>query len=272
MTANLALHTLQHRRLAIFWFCFGLFLYALVLMALWPAYRNIDLAAFLESMPEAVRAAFLGRGFDNPVVERSGFYQYLGTQFATWLPFLAAYFGVWVGGGVIARAYGRHTIDLLLAQPLTRERFLLTRFGAIAFGVLVIVAGSMVGLLIGAAVWVTDNPLPAGNIVLVHVQLLLFGLAVSAIALVVAALVLEPGRTYGVSALIIIAMYVFSLVSQFVESLEWIGYLSLFRYWRPLEQFATGEFAWMEALVLIGVAVVGTVLAVGVFRRRDIVT
>ena len=272
MTANLLLHTLWHRRLAIFWFSVGMFIYALLTMALWPSSRDIDFEALLQGMPDAVRAAFLGRGFDNPEVERSGFYQYLGSQLATWLPFLAAYFGVWVGGSVIARAYGRHTIDLLLAQPMTRDRFLLTRFGAVTVGALVVVVGSMVGLLIGAAAWAGDTPLRASDIILVHFQLLLFGLAAGAISLVVATLVLEPGRTYGVGALIIVVMYLLNLVAQFVEPLEWLGYLSLFRYWRPMEQFVTGEFAWIEALVLIGITVVGTALAVVAFRRRDIVT
>lgn len=273
MTASLLLHTLRQRRLVIFWFCIGLFLYALLLMALWPIYRDIiDFAVFLEGMPEVMRAALVGRGFDNPTVQRSEFYQYLGTEFASWLPFLVAYFGVWVGSSVIVRAYGRHTIDLLLAHPITRERFLLARFGAVTIGMVVITLGPMIGLLIGSAAWVHDNPLAAKDIVLVYVQLLLFGLATSAIALFIAALFLESGRAYGVGALIIVVMYVFNLVAQFVEALDWLGYLSLFRYWRPLEQFTTGEVLWMEALVLIGVTVVGTVLAVGVFRHRDIVT
>ena len=272
MTLHLLLHTLRHRRLAIFWFTVGLFLYALLTMALWPSSRDLDLDAFLDTMPEAAKAAFLGRGFDSPAVQQSAFLQYLGSQLATWLPFLAAYFGIWVGGGMIARAYGRHTLDVLLAQPITRERFLLTRLAAVAIGALVIVAGAMVGLLLGVAAWAGDTPIPASDIVLVHVQLLLFAMACAAIAAVAATVLLEPGRTYGVGALIVVVMYVLYLVAEVVDALEWLGYVSLFRYWRPLEQFATGEFAWMEALVLAAIAVVGAGLAVVLFRRRDIVT
>ena len=130
----------------------------------------------------------------------------------------------------------------------------------------------MVGLLLGVAAWAGDTPIAAGDVILVHVQLLLFGLATAAIAAVVATVLLEPGRTYGVSALIVVAMYVFYLVAEVVEPLGWLGYVSLFRYWRPLEQFATGEFAWTEAVVLAATAVVATGLAVVLFRRRDIVT
>ena len=136
-------------------------------------------------------------------------------------------------------------------------------------GAPIVVTGSMVGLLVGVAAWAGDTP---SDIILVHAQLLPFGLAAAVIALVVATWALEPGRTYGVGALIVVVMYVLHLVAQVVAPLEWADYLSLFRYWRPLEQFATGEFAWMEALVLAATVVVGTALAVVLFRRRDIVT
>ena len=272
MTLHLLLHTLRHRRLAIFWFTVGLFILSLLVMALWPSSRDLDLDAFLETMPDAAKAAFLGRGFDSPAIEQSAFLQYLGSQLTTWLPILAAYYGMWAGGGAIARAYGRHTLDVLLAQPISRERFLLTRLAAVALGALVIVVGAMIGLLLGVAAWAGDTPIPAGDIVLVHVQLLLFGMACAAIAAVVATVLLEPGRTYGVSALIVVVMYVLFLVAEVVEPLEWLGYVSLFHYWRPLEQFSTGEFAWTEAVVLAAVAVVAAGLAVVLFRRRDIVT
>ena len=241
MTLHLLLHTLRLRRLAILWFTVGLFLYALLTMALWPSSRDLDLDAFLDTMPEAARAAFLGRGFDSPAIQQSAFLQYLGSQLATWLPFLAAYFGVWVGGGMIARAYSRHTLDALLAQPITRERFLLTRLTAVALGALIIVVGAMVGLLLGVAAWAGDTPIPASDILLVHVQLLLFAMACAAITAVVATLLLEPGRTYGVSALIVVVMYLAYLVAEVVDQLEWLGYLSLFRYWRPWSSSPPGN-------------------------------
>ena len=142
----------------------------------------------------------------------------------------------------------------------------------VVLGALIVVTGSMVGLLVGVAAWAGDTPIRASDIILLDVQLPLLGLAAAVISLVVATWALEPGRTYGVGALIVVVMYVLHLVAQVVMPLEWADYLSLFRYWRPLEQFATGEFAWTEALVLAATVVVGTALAVVLFRRRDIVT
>ena len=241
-------------------------------MAVWPAYRDLGMQNVLEGMPDGVRAALLGDAFDHPEVERNSFYTFIVSELTAWLPFVLAYFGVSVGGGVVARAYGRRTIDLMLAHPITRERFLLTRFAAVILGAVIIVAGSLVGMLIGVSVWAGNTLVSATDIVLVHVQLLLFGLAVAALSLCLAAWLLEPGRTYGVSALIMVVMYTLTLVAQFVEPLQWMGYASLFRYWQPLEQFTTGNFSWAYSLVLTGSSVVGLALAVVVFRRRDIVT
>ena len=71
----------------------------------------------------------------------------------------------------------------------------------------------------GVAAWAGDRPIPASDIILVQ-ALLLFGLAAAVIALVVAVWALEPGRTYGVGALIVVVMYVLHLVAQVVMPLE----------------------------------------------------
>ena len=94
----------------------------------------------------------------------------------------------------------------------------------VVLGALIVVTGSMVGLLVGVAAWAGDTPIRASDIILVHVQLPLFGLAAAVIALVVATWALEPGRTYGVGALIVVVMYVLHLVAQVVASLEWADY------------------------------------------------
>ena len=97
-------------------------------------------------------------------------------------------------------------------------------------GALIVVTGSMVGLLVGVAAWAGDTPIRTSDITLVHAQLLLFGLAAAVIAVVVATWALEPGRTYGVGALIVVVMYVLHLVAQVVTPLDsWMGYLVLFR-------------------------------------------
>ncbi len=272
MTLGLVLHTLRSRRRATLWFAVGMFLYTLLVMGLWPSSSEVDFSAYLEGLPDALKAAFLGDSFDDEAVAQSSFYQYIGSQLTTWLPFVMAYFGVWVGAGIIAREYDRHTLDVLLAQPIGRVHYALARIAGIAIAALPVVVLSAAGLLIGVAAWGQGATINPSDAVLVHVQLLLFTFATAGIGVMFAGILLEPGRTYGIAALVIVAMFVLNVVAQVVEPLAWLGYASLFHYWQPLDQFVTGEFDWVAAVIMASIAVGTNAVGVAVFRWRDLAT
>ncbi len=272
MTLSLVRHTLRSRRRATMWFAVGMFLYTLLVMGLWPSSSEIDFAAYLEDMPDALKAAFLGGSFDEATVAQSSFYQYVGSQLTAWMPLVLAYFGVWVGAGIIAREYDRHTLDVLLAQPIGRVHYALARVAGVAIAALPVVVLSAAGLLIGVASWGEAGTIRTGDTVLVHVQLLLLTYATVGIGVMFAGILLEPGRTYGVSALVIVGMFVLSVVARVVEPLAWLGNASLFHHWQPLDQFVTGQFDWTAAVIMAGIAVGTTAIGVAVFRWRDLAT
>ena len=249
-----------------------MFGYSLLVMALWPSSSELDLSAYLEGMPEGLRAAFLGSAFNLEEVSQSSFFQYLGAEYATWLPLVMAYFGIWVGSGVIAREFDRDTLDLLLAQPVTRTRFVVAKFAAVILSAIPPIVLSALGLIIGVIVWGEGVELSEWDTILIHVNLLLFTTATAALGMVFASLFLQPGRSYGLGAAVLIAMYLLNIVAQVVEPLKWSGYISLFHYWQPLEQFITGEFDWFNAAALAAIAAAGLLVTIIVFRRRDIAT
>ena len=74
-----------------------------------------------------------------------------------------------MGAGAIVREYDRHTLDVLLEQPLPRTRFLLARFVAVGLNALPVVAASAAGLGRGIALWGQDVDLGAAPIVIRHI-------------------------------------------------------------------------------------------------------
>ncbi len=270
MTWALVRHALRTRRLAVIWFSVGMFGFSLLVMALWPSSSDIDFSAYLEGMPEGLRAAFLGSAFNEEAVVESFFYQYLASQYTTWAPLVLAYFGIWVGSGVIAREFDRDTLDLLLAQPVTRTRFVIAKFSAVILAAIPIIVVSALGLIIGVILWGEGVELSGWDTILIHVNLLIFTAATAALGMVFASLFLEPGRSYGLGAAVVIGMYLLNVVAQVVDPLEWSGYISLFRYWQPLEQYITGEFDWFNAVALVAIAAAGLFGTIIIFRRRDI--
>ncbi len=260
--------TLRTRRLATFWFSIGVALYALLIMGLWPLFKDIDWQAMAEAFGGT--QTFGGVTSSAATAQENAFYQYWSSQYTTWVTLVMTYVGVWFGAGVIVRDFGAGTLDVLLAAPISRTRFLAARGAAVAAAALLVAAASLLGVLVGAAVWITDVALSPRDLALIHVQLLLFTLAFAGVGALLGALILQPGRTYGIAAALVVLMFVLTIVADVASAAEWLGRLSLFGYWNPIDQAATGAFAWRDALVLGGSAVVTFGAALAVFRRRDL--
>ena len=260
--------TLRNRRLAIFWFDLGIAALALLIMGLWPLFKE-NWETFTQAMGGS--ELFGGTTVAGASPELRTFYSYFSSQYTSTLMLVLAYFGVWFGAGLITRDFGAGTLDVLLAAPISRTRFLLSRIAALLILATVVVGASLVAILIGAAIWAGEIELSAFDLLLVHVQMLLFTLAVAGGGLLLATLILQPGRTYGLAAGIIVIMFVLLLVADIASNLEWLEKISVFGYWNPVEQLGTGDFIWRDALVLGGVALVTAVGSLAIFRRRDIV-
>ena len=119
--------------------------------------------------------------------------------------------------------------------------------------------------------WVSDVDVRLANLALMHLQLLLVALATSGIGLVLATLILKPGRTYGVGALLMVVMFLLTIVGAVASGGEWILNFTLFSYWNPIEQLVHGTFVWKDTIVLSGVTLTTGVMAIWIFRRRDMV-
>ncbi|MBM4435816.1 MAG: ABC transporter permease subunit [Actinobacteria bacterium] len=270
MTRRLFWLTLRTRRTAILAFSAVMGLCALAVIGLWPTTKALNFAAYLEGLPPAVRALFLGDAFGNVEVERSAFFQYLGVEYATWAPMVMAYFGVWFGAGIVTRDFDRRTLLVLLALPVGRLRYLSARGAAVVVAAALVAAFTIVAFGVALSIWGGGEPRTLGDVALLHVQLWLFTLASGGLGALCGALLLEPGRAYGVAAALLAAMFLLSLVTRVIAGVEGLGYVSFFTYWRPAAQLVLGAFLWRDALVLIGVALVLFAAALAVFRRRDI--
>ena len=260
--------TMRTRRLATFWFQLGILALALLIMGLWPLFKeNWD------TLSQAMGGSelFGGATVDGASPQQNTFYSYFSSQYTSTLMLVLAYFGVWFGAGLITRDFGSGTLDVLLSAPISRTRFLLSRIAALLVLTILVVGASLVGILIGAAIWAREVDLSSLALLLVHVQMLIFTLAVAGGGLLLAILILQPGRTYGLAAGIIVIMFVILIVADIASGVEWLEKFSLFGYWNPVDQLGSGDFIWRDALVLGGVALVTAVASLAIFRRRDIV-
>jgi ABC-2 type transport system permease protein len=160
------------------------------------------------------------------------------------------------------------TIDLLLAQPVTRVRLVIDRYGALIPMIVLLVLALLAGVFIGTKYMNIDASYQWFAYALAFMGL--FMLAFGAVSLFVSA-ILSDGRTAGIVSLgLLIVMYFMETVGQSVEKLDIVRSFSLFHYVGYSNILVYHDLSVGNLAVLVGVTIVFVALAVLAFRCRDI--
>jgi ABC-2 type transport system permease protein len=180
---------------------------------------------------------------------------------------IAGYIG-FLTASFLAGEIEMKTIDLLLAQPVTRVRLVIDRYLTLIPVVVLLVLALIAGIIIGTKYMNIDASYQwfACALAFMGLSMLAFG----AISLFVSA-VLSDGRIAAIGSLgLLIVMYFMETIGQSVESLGIIRSFSLFHYVRYSDVLVLHDVGLGNVAVLVAVTVVFLGLAVLAFRRRDI--
>jgi len=219
---------------------------------------------------------------------------------------------VWAIGraaGAVAGELDRGTMELLMSQPVPRNRLILAHFlvDLIVLPILCLAffAGTQTGLaIVGDFVPdyttlkslkfpngrnpfpIPDNPEPLavsglGEITgLMNTFSLMF--AISGITIALSAAGRSRGKVTGYAVLVVVVMFVANTIGQLWEPAAFVRPLTLFFYFQPQKVMLDGNWmtdvgkAWSGApsvsgaLTLLAVGVVGYLLALRTFTRRDL--
>ncbi|MEX1156609.1 MAG: ABC transporter permease subunit [Chloroflexota bacterium] len=235
---------------------------AFMTVGFYPAIRdNPELHKFLENLPDAV-VALMGEG---DLVSPAG---YLNSQlFGSIVPLLLLFYAVGAGASAIAGEEETGTLDLLLANPVSRTRVLLEKVAAMLLG-LIIIGAVMWGVTMAAALLV-DMQISAGRVAEVIISAVLFGFVMGALALAVGASAGSRGLSIGIAAAVGIAAYLVQSLAALVDFLEPVARISPFYYYYEADPLRNGIDP-LHAGVLAGTSLVLVVLALIGFNRRDL--
>lgn len=225
-----------------------------------PAIRQL-----METLPDAVLAAMgaAGADFFSPA-------GYLDARlFGLIAPLLLLIFTIGWATRTIAGEEEDGRLELLLANPVARSRVLLEKAVALAGGIVLLAAVSFVVLLILRPV--SELTVPVGELVAMHVSLVLLSAVFGALALALAAATGRRGLSTGVSAAVAVLAYLVDSFAPLVEGMERLQPVSPFHLYRGNQPLRNGLDPWHAAALVV---IVGLLLAVAVltFERRDIGT
>ncbi len=264
MSWNLFKGTLHQRRKPLFWFSFSLIAYSWMMVWFWPQMGGAEYAELAESMPPEMIALF--GDADLSLASLGGYFQteYLGLM---WMV-VAASALIGFASKAIAGEIGGGTMEILLSQPLSRSKFILTRMGVLVLYV----------LLLGAATFVPIQILGPGYDIELSAKVFwlllglgsLFMLAIGSFAFMVSALSRDSGRPTVVTSAAIATMWIMSFladVSDFADALDPFNLLS---YWEPGKIINNGALDTNAWWIYGGVSIVFLMIAYVGFMRRDV--
>ncbi len=239
----------------------GLAILAALLVLLFPAigdeFEGVDFESF--------------EGFFGEIDDLSNPRSFLQIEFFTWTPVLLAVFAILAGTGALAGEEGAGTLELLLAQPISRRRLLLAKAVGVAVAATAIVVLAGLGFLVTAPFVDLEGEVSAWELAISPLSVLPFTISCAALSMLAATLTPTRSMAAGLMAAETVAVYVLNVLSELADPLHWLRYLSPFHYSDARQVLTVGVVWWHQAL-LLGAGLFLVALALAAFERREIGT
>ena len=190
-----------------------------------------------------------------------------GEVFSFMGPMVFGIFAIIAGMGAIAGEEESHTLDQLLANPVSRTSVLLQKAGAMMTSLLRLSAGLWIGLVGGSILSGFDLSVTGTTQAILSLYML--GVTLGLIALAVGAATGRKGLAGGVAAAVGVVGFLLDTFLSVVDLLDPARFVSVFYYFNSNDVILNG-INLVHFLTLIAVSVVAIVLSIWRFERRDI--
>ncbi len=245
MNVAIVRRSLRALRWHITWYGVGLAAYAALIVLLYPTFRDfLDDAQY----PEEFLQFFGGEGAD--LSSPAGF---LTTEYFSLAPVIMLIYAVVAGTGMLAGDEGRGTLEVLLAQPISRTRLFASRAVALLLGAVLICVVNVLG-------WLVSVPfVDLEGVSLLEVMLATFAVLpvlafFGGLAMLVGAVAPSRAMAAGILAAVVIAVYLLASFAQTVEALAWTERVNPYWYSDASRVLTDGVVWWHQLVLLAGAA------------------
>ena len=169
----------------------------------------------------------------------------------------------------------RGTLEVVLARPISRRRYYLTLFISAVLFIAILMAATLVGTLIAAALTNTISELDVANIPALWLNGVVFYAAIAAIAFAASVSFDRVGPAAGITLAIVLVSYFMQIVGSLWPSrngetgADILQPYSLFHYLDPNVILTEGVQVFALAVLLV-VGAIAVIFALIVFPRRDL--
>ena len=256
------LKTLFDRRRALFWWGAGIVALATAIISIYPSVRDSpEIDEFTRRLPAGLRALIGERSLTSPV----GYVQ--SRLFQLMVPLLMLVLAIGQGADAIAGEERRKTLDLLLANPVSRARLVQEKFVAMVAQMFIV--GFLLWLSLLILTGIFDVDLGVMELGAASVNAVVFALGFGCLALAIGAGTGNKGLAVGVATSVATAAYVWETITAIVPDLERFAWLSPFHHYVESDPLVRGFDIPYLAIAMAFIAVV-VVIACLTLRGRDL--
>ena len=249
------------RRTTILWAIFIAALVA-VTVAVWPAFRDSTAVNdIMNNMPSGIVKAFGLEGFGTP----AGFLR--GNLYDFFIPLLVAGAAVGFANSLTAGEEDAGRLEVVLAQPVTRQAVFAGRAVAVFAGtLLVVVATAVVQFASDAAV---NLQIGSDKLLATLVLSGLLGLFHGGLSLAIAGIRARPSVVLGVGLAVAVAGALVAMIFPLSDALRPLAQASPWNWAFDGDPLVNGAEAWRYAALGVP-AVAMAVFGIWAFGRRDV--
>jgi ABC-2 type transport system permease protein len=199
---------------------------------------------------------------------------------------LVTVWGISRGSDAVAGELNRGTMEMLLAQPLTRLGVLATQAAVTLGGAALLASAALLGTIVGLASVTLEQPVSASAFVPAALNLFAITVFLAGLSTLVSSAANYRSHVIGLVGACYAVSMIVKIVGRLAPGWGWLGYGSFFTPFEPQLLVADPERAWRYwahatdgALelgglgydsILIGLGLAGYLAAAVIFYRRDL--
>ncbi len=226
-------------------------------------YENPQMLAILDEMPPALLAAFNFQAFNLTTV--TGFFGLMFTYFALLLSIAAA---MW-GSDIISKEERDKTVEFSLTLPVTRSRLVTAKALAALVNCIALLLITWAASFVSAAQYQPDSEF-YGFLGLLMLALFIMQLTFLAIGILLGCAMKRYKRASAVAIAVLLGTYFLSVISALNENLEFLKYLSPFKYFDPGVLLRESRLDVTFVVLSLAIILVSMGAAYLTYARRDL--
>lgn len=263
MLRNVYLKTLRDSRKSLLWYSLGGVALGLYVTLFYPVIRDATgFTDFLEQLPEVFQSIM---GDAETYTTAEGFLN--AEMFSFMGPLVVLVFAVISGMSAIAGEEESHTLDQLLANPISRTSVLMQKAGALLTSLLGLSIAMWIGLIAGSKIAGFDLSITGTTQAIASLYVL--GSTVGLLALSIGAATGQKGLSGGIAVTVGVIGFLLDTFLSVVDLLDPARFISVFYYYNSNDVILNGINV-AHLFTLVGISAVAVAAAAWRFERRDV--